>query len=90
MVDDAMYDRYNKGAEKSLRPLSEPNATRADISTGTMLDTVDPDFLDTPYIPAHIRAYGQIAQATRRRMASMHTQIRRKYALQSRYGSHLL
>ena len=85
MIDESMYDRYNKDAEKSLQPLNEPNSGRPDMSSGTAFDhLIDSGLLDTPYAPPALQMYRHAAEQAKRQAARIQSQIKRKHTTQSR------
>jgi hypothetical protein len=78
MVDDAMYDRYNKGGEKSLRPLNSSGRERLNGSSGTIFDLFDLDDYDSHESSPVFDYMRQIRQRTKRQEARMQSQVARK------------
>lgn len=78
MVDDAMYDRYNKGGGKSLRPLNSLGRGRLDGSSGTIFDLFDLDDHDSHESSPLIDYMRRIRQRTKRQEARMQSQVARK------------
>jgi hypothetical protein len=77
MVDDAMYDRYNKGGEKSLRPLNSSGRGRLNGSSGTIFDLFDLDDYDSHESSPVFDYMRQIRQRTKRQEARMQSQVAR-------------
>ncbi|KAI8932051.1 hypothetical protein NX059_010940 [Plenodomus lindquistii] len=86
MIDDAMYDRYNKCGEKSLQPLNSSNFGRLDGSSGTIFDLFDPDGFDSLGLSPMHDDMRQARQRARRQKAQMRSQAARKSNSHSRSG----
>ena len=69
MIDDSMYSRYNRGADKSLQPLDEPVSGRSEDFLGFMFGVDDSENFDPVNTPPAYQAIRHAMQETRRRTA---------------------
>ncbi|KAH6642222.1 P-loop containing nucleoside triphosphate hydrolase protein [Boeremia exigua] len=76
MIDNAMYDRYNKGNEKSLQPLNSPNSARPNGSSGIGFDVFDAFDLSYQYAPPVYNAMRQSMQRAKHQEAQMQFQAK--------------
>ena len=80
MVDDSMYTRYNRGAEKSLQPLDRPISGRPEVSLGPIFGLDDPDDFDVVNAPPVYQAMRHAMLGARRRAARVQSQTKSKSA----------
>lgn len=78
MVDEAMYRRYNGGAEKPLQPLNDPASARLGVSASSLFGLDDMDDFDLANAPPAYQAMKYALDGARRRAAAARSQSKRR------------